>query len=100
MSKAIELDDMPRKEDILSPLLRTIQNSGGRVKPQEAVNKLADHFRLTEDQRTRLNPSGTNNMFYNRVNWARLQLVKEGLLSDEYYGVWVITDAGRAKAIK
>jgi restriction system protein len=88
-------DDLPTQEELVLPLLRVINASGRGIRPPEAVAWLADEFRLTEEQRERLNPSRTNNMFYNRVNWARLRFVKDGLVSDEQYGVWVITDAGR-----
>src|SRR4051812_18723312 len=95
MQRTDESDDMPTKAAIMMPLLRLIDAKGGKVRPAEAVDALADEFKLTEEQRKRLNPSGTNNLFYNRVNWVRLKLVKDGYLSDEYYGVWVITDEGR-----
>jgi restriction system protein len=53
----------------------------------EAIEKLALEFRLTEDERRELLPSGRQPKLDNRVGWAKTYLQKAGLLEP----------AGRAK---
>ncbi len=38
----------------------------------EALNAIANEFRITEDQQNQLLPSGNQKIFYNRVFWAKL----------------------------
>ncbi len=91
----IDGKDMPAQSEILLPLLRIIHLNDGEIRPPDAVSRLADEFHLTDEQKQRLRPGKTNTWFYNAVNFARLALVKSGFVSDERYGVWVITAAGR-----
>lgn len=62
---------------------------------REAVECLAAHFRLTNDERSeRL--KGGQPLFDNRLGWARTYLVKAGLLASPRRGVFTITERGRA----
>ncbi|WP_442855016.1 winged helix-turn-helix domain-containing protein [Burkholderia sp. MSMB1552] len=43
-------------------------------------------------------PSGEGR-FRNRIRWARLYLVREGLVDSSKRGVWALTEAGRRTAL-
>ncbi len=61
---------------------------------RDAVQTLADEFDLTEEERKELLPSGQQAIFNNRVGWARLYLVKAGLLEATRRGYFKITEQG------
>ena len=61
---------------------------------REAVDALADHFDLTEDERRELLASGAQEIFKNRVGWAKMYLKKAGLLDATKRGYFKITDRG------
>ena len=61
----------------------------------EAVEKMSEVFRLSEEQKTRIYPSGKNvPIFYDRVPWARADLVNAGLLRQVERGIFEITERG------
>lgn len=61
---------------------------------REAVDHLADQFKLTAQERKTLLPSGQQEMFLNRVGWARTYLKKAGLLDSPRRGYFKITERG------
>ena len=61
---------------------------------RDAVPALADEFDLTEEERKELLASGQQAIFNNRVGWARLYLVKAGLLEATRRGYFKITEQG------
>ncbi|OQW72092.1 MAG: restriction endonuclease [Proteobacteria bacterium ST_bin11] len=61
---------------------------------REAVEYLANQFKLTAAERTELLPSGQQATFHNRVSWARSYLKKAGLLDSPKRGVLRITALG------
>ena len=85
---------IPDFQTIMLPLLQL--SSDGKVHYiHDAVNRLAEEFALTEEERTKLLPSGQQPIFYNRVGWSRTYLKKAGLLEDPKRGYFQITDRGR-----
>ena len=70
---------LPKLYDITLPLLQFLndQNLHSRT---EITNHLANHFNLTEEERNKLKPSGGQTVFQNRVDWARFELKKGGLI--------------------
>lgn len=75
------------------PLLRAA--SGGQEhRFGDLVERLADEFQLNADERAELLPSGGQQLFRNRVGWARFHLVKAGLLEAPRRGVVFITERG------
>src|SRR5919107_2509670 len=75
------------------PLLRLAED-GQEHSAREAVEKLADHFGLSEHERKELLPSGSQATFDNRVGWARTYIKKAGLLESPRRGYFRITDRG------
>ncbi|KOH44605.1 restriction endonuclease [Sunxiuqinia dokdonensis] len=61
------------------PLLQFAQD-GKEYKVSQLREELARKYRLTPEERRELLPSGTQNVFDNRVAWAKTYLVKSKLL--------------------
>jgi restriction system protein len=70
---------IPDYQSAMLPLLRF---AGDRQEHslRETVDALAEVFHLTPDERKELLPSGQQEIFDNRVGWARTYLTKAGLL--------------------
>ena len=86
---------IPDFQSIMLPLLKL--SSDGEVHYiHDAVNRLADQYSLTEEERSRLLSSGQQPIFYNRVGWARTYLKKAGLLHDPRRGYFQIADRGKS----
>lgn len=85
---------IPDFQTIMLPLLQ-LAGDGKEHSIHEAVEKIADQFGLTEEEQTKLLPSGQQPIFYNRVGWARTYMKKARLLEDPRRGYFRITDRGR-----
>ena len=77
------------------PLLKSLAD-GEEHKFSELVTQLGSESKLTEDELSRLLPSGTQEIFTDRVGWARLYLKKAGLLHAPKRGFLQITERGRS----
>lgn len=86
---------IPDYQTIMLPLLR-LAADGSEHQFREAVERLADEFKLTDSERSELLPSGTAHVFANRVGWARTYLKQAGLLSSPKRGLLRITAEGMA----
>lgn len=75
------------------PLLRLIAD-GKEYSLKTLIEDLAASFKLTEEERAELLPSGQSFVFSNRAGWARTYLKKAGLLSAPRRGFLQITDRG------
>lgn len=64
---------IPDYQSLFLPLLKIV-GSGREISLSDAVEKLAEQFRLTEEERKTLLPSGRQRLFDNRVGWARTHL--------------------------
>jgi restriction system protein len=61
---------------------------------QETVSVLADEFRLSEEERIQLLPSGKQSVFTNRIAWAKSHLKQAGLIESPRWGVYRISARG------
>ncbi len=61
----------------------------------EAIENIATRFKLTEQERKQLLPSGQQRVLANRVAWARVHMRMAGLLENRARGVFGITQRGR-----
>jgi restriction system protein len=84
---------IPGFQEIFHPLLE-LASDGEIHTLQEAYERLADHFELTDEERKQLLPSGRQATFANRTGWARTYLEKAGLLSKPGRGQFQITAEG------
>lgn len=85
---------MPTYEDIMLPFLQTLAD-GKMHTLKELHVLLADYFKLTEEERQQMLPSGSQLMFYNRLGWARTHLKKSLLLNSLGSGQFQISERGK-----
>jgi len=85
---------IPNYEQIMTPFLNYINNDQEH-KLADIKEKLAGIFKLTDKEKATFYPSGNNLIFNNRVQWARLYLLKAGLLESSNRGLVRITSRGK-----
>ncbi len=84
---------IPDYQSVMLPLLK-YAGDGKEHRIRDAVEKLAEEFRLSEEERKELLPSGQQAVFKNRVGWASTYLKKAGLLNSGKKGYFSITQRG------
>lgn len=84
---------IPDYQTIMLPLLK-LTADGHEHKIGDLVETLALQFRLTEEERKELLPSGQTFVFGSRVGWARTYLKKAGLLESRKRATVEITKRG------
>lgn len=84
---------IPAYQSIMLPLLRYSEDQKEHSL-REAIETLADSFKLSEEERKELLASGQQAIFGNRVGWARTYLKKAGLLENIKRGFLKITTRG------
>lgn len=85
---------IPDFQTLMLPLLR-FASDGNEHAMSEAREALAEQFRLTDEDRTTLLPSGRQAVFDNRVAWAKVYLQRGGLLDSPRRGHFRISERGR-----
>lgn len=86
---------IPDYETIMLPLLRIAENNKGKeASLLTAIGQLADEYKLTDEERKELLPSGGTFKFSSRVSWARTYLQKAGLIEATRRGHFKITPRG------
>ena len=89
---------IPDFQTLMLPVLRLA--AGGEIRISEVVDKLADEFSLTEDERNSTLASSGQTYLYNRAQWAKTYLKQAGLLEPTKRAHFRITDSGRAVLAK
>jgi restriction system protein len=84
---------IPDYQTIMLPFLK-IAEDGKEHSKREAIEKLTRLFKLSEAELRELLPSGKQELFDNRVGWARTYLKKAELLNTTRRGYFCITDRG------
>lgn len=84
---------VPDYQSLMLPLLQLVSD-GNEWLFRNAVEELAKKFSLTEEERRELLPSGQQEIFDNRVGWARTYMKKAGLLDSPKRGIFKITNRG------
>ncbi len=84
---------IPDYQSLMKPVLELA--ASGEVKISDAVTQLERSFRLNDDEKAELLPSGKQTKFANRVHWARSYLKQAGLLRNTRRGYFDISDEGR-----
>lgn len=85
---------IPDFQTIMLPLLK-FAGDGKEHTLHEAVDKLAEDFKLTEEEQATLLPSGQQTVFLNRVGWSRTYMKKAGLLESPRRSYFAITKRGK-----
>jgi restriction system protein len=76
------------------PILQ-FASDGAEHRTRDAVAAVAGKLQLTEEELSKLIPSGNDYIFANRFGWARTYLKKAGLIHYPGWGKFQITDAGK-----
>lgn len=84
---------IPDYQSCMLPLLKFYAD-GQEHKFREAVEVLTKDFKLTDEERRELLPSGQQEVFDNRIGWARTYMKKAGLLEATKHGFNKITQRG------
>ena len=84
---------IPDYQTTMLPLLR-FASDGAEHSLRDAIEALAREFKLSDEERRELLPSGQQEIFDNRVGWARTYMKKAGLLRTTRRGFFVITERG------
>lgn len=85
---------IPDYQTLMLPLLK-LAGDGGVHSKRNTVPELALQFGLTEAEQKELLPSGKQEIFDNRVGWARTYLKKALLIDYVQRGQFRITDRGK-----
>lgn len=86
---------IPDYQATMLPLLR-FAGDGAEHSLRDAIESLAGEFKLSDEDRRELLPSGQQEVFANRVGWARTYMKKAGLLRTTRRGFFQITDRGQS----
>jgi restriction system protein len=76
---------IPDYQTIMLPLLKFAAD-GKEHSTRESIEYLASQFKLTDEERKELLPSGTARLFDNRVGWASTYIRKAGLIESKRRG--------------
>jgi Restriction endonuclease len=85
---------IPGYQDLMLPLLKLVSD-GKEYSLREIIERLAEEFNLSEENRNEFLPSGRQRVFDNRVNWAKTYLLKAGLLESPKRGYIKISKVGK-----
>jgi restriction system protein len=84
---------IPDYQTLMLPLLETLSDQKEH-ELQDLILKLSEIFKLSDDERKELLPSGNQEIINNRVGWARTYLKKANLLSSPRRATFAITQQG------
>jgi restriction system protein len=88
---------LPKQSDIEIPLLKTLEQMGGKGVPREIYPRIRQFFpQLTDADVAETLVSG-GNKWTNRIQWVRQRLISRGEMESAGYGVWAITEKGRKR---
>lgn len=85
---------IPDFQSIMLPLLK-ILGDGKIYKYREILELLVAEFQVTEAERKEMLPSGQQEIFDNRVGWAKTYLKKAGLIDSPQRATFVISERGK-----
>lgn len=95
MSDAVASPTGPDFLRWVAPVLDTLRAMGGEGRAGVVIERMRGDPRFTSEDLERTT-SGGHASFVNKAGWARFYLTKDGLLDSPRYGVWRMTEAGRA----
>ena len=84
---------IPDYQTLMLPLLKYAADRKDHS-VREAVDALAEQFKLSEEEKKELLPSGKQEIFFNRVGWARTYLKKAEFLETPRRAYFCISDRG------
>jgi restriction system protein len=85
---------IPTFQMVMLPIMKYCAVNPQEHRMVDLVDEIIKHFKLTEEERRQLLPSGKQEIIDNRVGWARSHLKIAGLLEDPKRGYVKITQLG------
>lgn len=85
---------IPDYQTLMLPLLKSLHN-GQELNIREVISHLCSEFKLSEEEKQDLLPSGHQPIIENRIGWAKTYLLKAGLLESSRRGFIKITQKGK-----
>ncbi len=92
------IDTLPKIAELTAELLVSLRELGGSARIDEAVSHIAERLGISDEALDLTTSSGAK-AFKNRVQWARLGLVRAGYVDSSRRGVWTLTELGKAVEI-
>jgi len=83
---------LPSHNQLLLPLLQTLQEQGGSAKPSNLYPALEERFDIDTSEVEKF--SKTDNRFRHRVRWVRQHALRDGLIKSPSRNLWELTDYG------
>jgi len=85
---------IPEFEEMMLPFLKVL-GDGKEHSLKDCIDELSREFKLTEEEKKELLPSGKITKFNNRFGWAKTHLAKAGLIETTTRGYVKITERGK-----
>ena len=92
--------EVPEMDDFLLPLLKWASKKSNKFHRSEAMEAMANHFKLSPAARDKLTDGGTMPCYEDRTSRSLSHLKKAGLMGsiNKGSGYWQITAVGKKEA--
>lgn len=77
----------------IRPLVEVLRNSGGSGSTADVIDQVIEYMNIPDEEVAKTIPSGASRV-RNRIQWARMYLVKADLMDSSQRGVWKLTKKG------
>jgi len=77
----------------VKPLVEVLRNSGGSGSTADVIDQVIEHMNIPDAEVEETISSGASRV-RNRIQWARMYLVKADLMDSSQRGVWKLTEKG------
>ena len=77
----------------IRPLVEVLRNSGGSGSTADVIDQIIDNMSIPDEEVEQTISSGASRV-RNRIQWARMYLVKADLMDSSQRGVWKLTEKG------
>lgn len=87
--------NFPSQEQLLIPLLSTLNDEGGRAAPAVVYDRLAERLEVTAEDRAATLPDSSVRVWDRHVRWVRQRAVLSGLIGTGTFNLWDLTESGK-----
>ena len=94
MNRSEELRKVPLYNELLNPVLKSLNELGGSASIDELFRQIISDLQLSPDVVQVLHGKGNRSELEYRLAWARTYLKKFGLINNSERGVWSLTSKG------
>ncbi len=88
---------LPKQSDIEIPLLKTLEEMGGRGVPRDIYPRIRKFFPQLANADLAETLASGGNKWTNRIQWVRQRLISRADMESAGHGVWAITEKGRKR---